>query len=305
MASKKRLNRKIFIGDVHGCYDELIQLLSNLHYDENHDQLYFVGDLVAKGPKSNEVIEFVRTHKNCYCVLGNHDYYLLRAARYINHYPDDILDTITCKELDDPHPPNTNTRHIEIAKTISLENIKYLHSLPLYLYADDDENILVVHAGIIPNNKLKLSDQRDAHLMTLRNIEIIKNEMIGTNKANKGKPWIRYYDGCNGHIFFGHDAMKSLQIGKYATGLDTGACYGDRLTVAIVECDERFKLLDDYTKHDVEWKRESEKYTSSTKTPFVYRLYSLHSFKVHQKPRGDVMTSECMKLIDQLLFIFA
>merc|ERR1712083_372215 len=100
--------------------------------------------------------------------------------------------------------------------------------------------------------------------------------------------------------------MKSLQIGKYATGLDTGACYGDRLTAAIVECDEEFKLLDDYAKHEAgylhadeaEWRKESEIFTSSTKKPFVYRLYSVKSHKVHQKPKGDVTTSDCIKLLD-------
>lgn len=310
--STKRSHRKIFIGDVHGCYDELIHLLSNLQYNEHTDQLFFVGDLVCKGPKSNEVIEFARTHKNCRSIRGNHDYYLLTAARHVNHYPNDISEIISCKELDKPWPPSANTHHIQVVKTISLENIKYLHSLPLYLHADDDRNILVVHAGIIPDNSLELEDQSDAHLMTLRNIEIVNNAMIGTNKANQGKPWPRYYDGSHGHIFFGHDAMKSLQIGKYATGLDTGACYGDRLTAAIVACDEEFKLFDDYAKHeeeyiygcDAEWRKESEIFISSTKKSFVYRLYSVKSHKVHQKPKGDVMNSKCIKLLDQLLFAF-
>merc|ERR1712176_485209 len=105
--------------------------------------------------------------------------------------------------------------------------------------------------------------------MTLRNIEIINDEMSGTNKTKYGKPWISYYNGFNGHIFFGHDATKSLQIGKYATGLDTGCCYGDRLTAAIVKCDDEFKLFDDYKKQEMEyavmdWESNSAQYTSST-----------------------------------------
>ena len=57
-----RYNRKIIIGDVHGCYDELITLLKNIEYDSNKDELYFVGDLGIKGPKSNEVISFIRNN---------------------------------------------------------------------------------------------------------------------------------------------------------------------------------------------------------------------------------------------------
>ena len=45
-----RYNRKIIIGDVHGCYDELIHLLTKLEYNSDYDELFFVGDLVVKGP---------------------------------------------------------------------------------------------------------------------------------------------------------------------------------------------------------------------------------------------------------------
>lgn len=54
----KHLNpngRVIIIGDIHGCYDEFIELLEKVEYDKKTDNLVLVGDLVNKGPYSHKV----------------------------------------------------------------------------------------------------------------------------------------------------------------------------------------------------------------------------------------------------------
>ena len=61
------------IGDVHGEFDSLRLLTDKLPKDS---KLIFVGDLVDRGKKSKEVVEFVKSN-NYLCVLGNHDYYLM------------------------------------------------------------------------------------------------------------------------------------------------------------------------------------------------------------------------------------
>lgn len=53
--------RLIVIGDVHGCHDELQQLLRKVDYQQQDDNLVFVGDLVNKGPKSAQVISHTIT----------------------------------------------------------------------------------------------------------------------------------------------------------------------------------------------------------------------------------------------------
>ena len=66
------------IGDVQGCYDELVALCDKVKFDFQKDKLIFAGDLVNRGPKSLEVLNFcIENRKSVKAVLGNHDFYLL------------------------------------------------------------------------------------------------------------------------------------------------------------------------------------------------------------------------------------
>lgn len=66
------------IGDIQGCYDELMHLLDVIAFNEHDDCLWFVGDLVNRGPKSLDVLRFIKNlPQKTKIALGNHDLHLL------------------------------------------------------------------------------------------------------------------------------------------------------------------------------------------------------------------------------------
>lgn len=94
------------IGDVQGCYDDLLRLLDAIAFDPQSDRLWFAGDLVNRGPKSLEVLRFVKSlGETAVAVLGNHDLHLLAAYDTgIVHKKDTfqpVLDAPDAKELID------------------------------------------------------------------------------------------------------------------------------------------------------------------------------------------------------------
>ena len=70
-------SRTIVVGDIHGCYDELMALMEKVELQAN-DRVVSVGDLISKGPKSREVLELFISDKRFTSVIGNHDLTLRR-----------------------------------------------------------------------------------------------------------------------------------------------------------------------------------------------------------------------------------
>ena len=84
------------IGDIQGCYDGLMALLDKIDFDDKLDRLWFVGDLVNRGPSSLAVLKFLKNIPlKPYITLGNHDLHLIRLI-YLKHKKPREQDTISC-----------------------------------------------------------------------------------------------------------------------------------------------------------------------------------------------------------------
>lgn len=119
------------IGDVQGCYDDLQNLLSVIDYRSGQDQLWFLGDLINRGPKNLETVDFVRHEPGALSVLGNHDLHFLAVA--LGHSAakrkDTFTDLLDCDDL--------------------TSIIDWLRYLPLAYHAEQFNSVLV-HAGVPP-----------------------------------------------------------------------------------------------------------------------------------------------------------
>jgi len=118
------------IGDVQGCHDDLIELVARIGFNPAHDRLWFVGDLVNRGPKSLEVLRTVRALGNAAAVvLGNHDLHLLAVAEGLARTrADDTLDEVLAAPDRD-------------------ELLAWLRARPLMHV---EGNWAMVHAGLLP-----------------------------------------------------------------------------------------------------------------------------------------------------------
>jgi bis(5'-nucleosyl)-tetraphosphatase (symmetrical) len=122
------------IGDIQGCCDELQALLKQLDYSADRDQLWFVGDLVNRGPQSLETLRFVRAlGANATVVLGNHDLHLLALAFGSK------------RKLKDGDTLN------EVLKAPDRDQLlEWLLGRPLVVF-DEPRGDLLVHAGLVPD----------------------------------------------------------------------------------------------------------------------------------------------------------
>lgn len=77
------------VGDIQGCYDELVRLLETVHFEKGQDTLWLAGDLVARGPKSLETLRLIyELGDSAKTVLGNHDLHLLAVSLGIHRVKD-------------------------------------------------------------------------------------------------------------------------------------------------------------------------------------------------------------------------
>lgn len=262
------------IGDVQGCYEPLMRLLDEIQFNERSDTLWFVGDLVNRGPHSLEVLHFIRSLASPpVIVLGNHDLHLLSRI-FLPHRlfaDDDTLTSILLasdkEELghwlrQQPlmvHNPQQRVVlcHAGIAPMWTLEQAKtYAREVETHLRG---EHFLEFLSNMYGNQP----DLWQNNLQGFDRLRIITNYFTRMRFCNSEGRLILQYKGnlsgalahyipwylvpnrpyINADILFGHwAALKGICPIKGIYALDTGCYWGENLTALRLQDKQRFSV---------------------------------------------------------------
>jgi len=231
--------RTIAIGDIHGCLDELKELLNKCKYNKETDRVIILGDLCDRGPYSIESIRFVN-QMGFDCVKGNHD---LKHEKYYNHFQ---------KKKENPKykipvKPFYGDK-LKIQEQLTKEDINYIQSLPFYI--DLNYNWLAVHAGVEPN--IPIEEQNDERLCHIRYIDkdtLRQKSLTGKYEQPENSIfWDEVYNG-NYNIIYGHNVNSLYEPkifktnnNKWIIGIDLGCCFGGKLCAMILEKNNDFSF---------------------------------------------------------------
>ena len=190
------------VGDVHGCFDELMLLLQKAQYHPEKHRLIFVGDVVNKGKKSLEVLQWMR-ERDLESVLGNHE------AKFIHSVENNL-------------PLEQPLLKLKEDMGSQLQNwIDFIKSWPLYI---EEEDFLLVHAGLVPGEHPSKSEV--GNLINVRHWDDEKRSLCS---GSKGRPWHDYYTDKK-LVIYGHWAKQGVLKRNNSIGLDSGCVYGRQLT---------------------------------------------------------------------------
>ncbi|EEP78853.1 predicted protein [Uncinocarpus reesii 1704] len=253
--------RLVVVGDVHGCKDELDDLLDKISFDGQTDHLIFAGDLITKGPKSLEVVQLAREY-NASCVRGNNEdrillYHRELLASGVLSVPgpntklssDDAADT---GKFQPEILPYGNRKEHLLAQALGDEDAAWLHKCPVILKVGrigDLGEVVVVHGGLVPG--VELESQDPFAVMTMRSLDL--DTHVPSSKAS-GMHWAKIFNKYQSllasrlasepssvdaslptTVIYGHTPHRSAAIRKYTKGIDTGCVRGGKLTALVLE----------------------------------------------------------------------
>lgn len=204
--------RLIVVGDIHGCYDELVELLERVG-PSSRDTVVSVGDVVTKGPHADRCLDLWR-ERGYLAVKGNNEIKLLHDAK--------PLLRLFARD------PVLHRRDL----------LRYVKGWPLVLdFASI--GITAVHGGFLPQMNVSAEDverERDV-IPELRWIRKKDGEWKPVPKEKKKKDDVLWSEKWRGDRFvvYGHTPLREPKLDPRALGLDTGCVYGGALTAAVFD----------------------------------------------------------------------
>jgi serine/threonine protein phosphatase 1 len=189
------------IGDVHGMYSKLIDLIGKLPKDA---KICFVGDLIDRGEHSSKVLDLVIENK-WMCVLGNHELMMMESRK------------------------DTESRHFWLSnggretvnsykyKAVKLEHFEWMESLPMFLHFEvEGHKPLVVSHSYIHTDWIDEKHEYNSKF----NVDILWRHMHNKNYFDEERE-------IENGIFniFGHSVISSPEVTETYAMIDTGAFY--------------------------------------------------------------------------------
>lgn len=234
MATEKQV---IVVGDVHGCLEELDELLHVISFNPATMRLVFLGDLMDRGPDPVGCVRRVR-ELGAECVMGNHEDKHLRWRKH--------EDKRKATGKLNPMKPMAEPERLA-NEALSDDDIAWMKTLPVKLHLI--HNFWGVHAGCVPN--ISLDKQEPSQMMRVRYIGS-DGKPVPLN-PDKSQPegtvyWATLWRGPES-IIYGHCIHERFgvrynaglideltgQAKSYCLGIDTGCCMGHKLTAGIID----------------------------------------------------------------------
>lgn len=234
--------RHIVIGDIHGCIQELDLLLEKLSTDST-DKIYFIGDLIDRGPDSAGVVKRVRQlseKMNVTLILGNHEEKFLRYLKNVENNPSALAQMKNVQQ------------YAILAHQLTDADIRFLEGSYYTKIIDVGSGILLLHAGIPATSKVDLATEHSYISQTgkpPKGLELLtktrrldeQGNFLALNMEKDDSPfWAEVYDGRWGFVIFGHQPFIQDHPKKFehALGIDTGCVFGGWLTALVYSEDQ-------------------------------------------------------------------
>lgn len=219
------------IGDIHGCYYTLVELYNKIKSNYPDILVYTVGDLVDRGNKSYEVVEFV-IEKNILFTPGNHDYMFY-------HFFKDPTSVFARSWAFNGN--ESTLESYEKHDTAVFKHIDLIKSAPLVYNLPD---CYITHAGVSVQFKKYLPEN------FLSDLNVLEKFIYDDFSSDKGVLWTRDPLLNLGKLqIVGHSKQREVTLieDSNAVYIDTGACVGNKLSAVIVHENELIDTLDEKT----------------------------------------------------------
>lgn len=213
-------NRIIIYGDLHGCFEEFIELRNKIN-PTVFDREIVLGDILDKGPFEIELLRYLRENK-IESILGNHE------DKYIRYFKHLKLFEETGKEIE----VKLSASQSELFNKLNRNDLEYLESFPSFLKI---ENLTLVHGGLTNDIDLENLSKKDIK-MIVRLRYLNENNIVShvNHKNEYNERWAKFYDGNQGIVVYGHQIFDDVMYDKFSIGIDTGCVYGNKLSAMIV-----------------------------------------------------------------------